>query len=560
VLRLHLRSLVLVTLLLFTACGSPPPARQSGTSAEGAPAAQSTRVLNMVVRTEGVTAAAKGLQTIGVRGAPITMFNAGLAILDTEGVPNAYLAEALPQVNTDSWQVFPDGRMQTTYRLKPNLTWQDGTPLIAEDFTFALRVYQNPRYGASSPTPQDRIEGITTPDERTIVISWSKPFPEAGQVIAEDLQALPRHILNEPFERLESDAFAAHPFWTREYVGLGPYRIDQWNPGVGLEATAFDGYVRGRPKIARIRVAYVEDPNTVLANLLSSAMDVSVSNAVPLNQALVLRRQWGTEGVILTRARSSRTTEFQLDPDRVAPSFAATLDVRARRAIAHAVDKEAINEAVFEGQGMPAETRILPADQAFRDVDRTVQKHPFDLQRAEQLMNEMGYFKGPDGFFLSPNGVRLSGEDWIAANPQSELTQNIMIDSWKRGGFDMSSKYVSQAEQREARVRAERPGLYTGDGGSIETLGSDSIPRPENRWTGSNRGSYSNPAFDRALSGWNSTLDRTQRIQSMVQMARIYSEDLPSIPIHYILGVTAHTAALTGPADEATDIHLWQWR
>ena len=45
----------------------------------------------------------------------------------------------------------------------------------------------------------------------------------------------------------------------------------------------------------------------------------------------------------------------------------------------------------------------------------------------------------------------------------------------------------------------------------------------------------------------------------MIEMARVYSEDLPSIPVHYNLGVTAHTAALSGPVDEAIDIHQWEY-
>jgi ABC-type transport system substrate-binding protein len=193
-------SLVVLAITLLVSCAPS----QSGGQAPRGPAvaseAQPTRVLNIVVRTEGGTAAAKGLQTIGVRGAPVTMFNAGLAILDLQNTPQAYLAEALPQLGTDTWRVEPDGRMQTTYRLRPNLTWQDGTPVSAEDFVFALRIYSNPRFGLSSPTPQDRIEEITAPDSRTVVISWSQPYPEAGQVIAEDLQALPRHILADPLE------------------------------------------------------------------------------------------------------------------------------------------------------------------------------------------------------------------------------------------------------------------------------------------------------------------------------------------------------------------------
>src|SRR5204863_861915 len=122
-------------------------------------------------------------------------------------------------------------------------------------------------------------------------------------------------------------------------------------------------------------------------------------------------------------------------------------------------------DTVFEGQGIPADVRILPTVDYFPAVDRVISRYPFDLRRSEQLMNEVGYTKGPDGIYVSPAGVRLTSVDWIAANPQSELTQQIMLDTWKRAGFEISSHFLSTVEQRDARIRAERPGLYTGDGG-----------------------------------------------------------------------------------------------
>ena len=76
----------------------------------------------------------------------------------------------MPQLNTESWRVFPDGRMETTYALKPNLAWHDGAPLTADDFVFAWRVYATPELGVSNTPPASLIEvlageGYITPTE-----------------------------------------------------------------------------------------------------------------------------------------------------------------------------------------------------------------------------------------------------------------------------------------------------------------------------------------------------------------------------------------------------------
>ena len=66
--------------------------------------------------------------------------------------------------------------------------------------------------------------------------------------------ALPRHILEQPYLQGNFEAFANHPFWTDEYVGLGPYRLDHWERGQEIGAIAFDQFVLGRPKIDRLRI------------------------------------------------------------------------------------------------------------------------------------------------------------------------------------------------------------------------------------------------------------------------------------------------------------------
>jgi peptide/nickel transport system substrate-binding protein len=81
------------------------------------------------------------------------LFNATLALIDDKAVPRAQLVNSLPQLNSDTWRVFPDGRMETTYRLKPNLTWHDGQPLTADDFVFSWRMYTTPDFGVTTQPP-----------------------------------------------------------------------------------------------------------------------------------------------------------------------------------------------------------------------------------------------------------------------------------------------------------------------------------------------------------------------------------------------------------------------
>jgi ABC-type transport system substrate-binding protein len=169
-----------VVLLFLTACA---PASPGGTSSVGAPQpqAQASKTLRVAVRVEPASLARnpprEGQTTLDTTR---RLFNAELVVIDDTGASRPFLAEQLPVLHTDSWQVFPDGRMETTYRLKPGLTWHDGAPLTADDFAFGWRVLANPALGQASLIPQKLMEEVVAPDPRTVLIRWTQPFPDAG--------------------------------------------------------------------------------------------------------------------------------------------------------------------------------------------------------------------------------------------------------------------------------------------------------------------------------------------------------------------------------------------
>jgi len=514
----------------------------------------------MVVRTEGDSIAGKTLTNPGTNVIPAGPFNAGLVIRDRAEVPHSYQAEALPQLNTDSWRVTPDGRMETTYRLKPNLTWHDRTPLTAHDYAFAFKVYSVPEVSYSAiASPMNKIEEVVATDDRTVLIRWKQPFAEAGELVAADLQALPRHILEQPFGQLSSEQFVAHPYWTLEYVGSGPFRVTRWERNVYLEAEAFDGHVLGRPKIDRLRVVPIPDPNVVLANMLAGETHIAVANAMPFQQGWLLKREWDQrgDGVVPVNPGGARRTENQVHPDRATPRF--MMDVRVRRALAHSMNRQAVNDAIFEGTGIDAHTLVSPNVAYFADVERALAKYNYDLRRTEQLMNEAGLAKGADGFYTSPTGDRLDWEILCLSGPQNEAIQSVLADSWRRAGFNMTESIfpVAQVSDREARARFST--IFTTDGGSLDGMNTAGIPTAQNRWSGSNRGSWSNAEYDRLVASWEASLDRNQRNQNMVQMAKLYSEELGSTPLFYHLTVTPHAAGLRGVTDGVYDIHQWFW-
>jgi ABC-type transport system substrate-binding protein len=128
---------LVVAAAILAACA--PPATPSA-GVERAPAAPSPpRSITMGVRYELISGQSKALNNSSSE-IQKRLLNASLAMMDSQGAIYPYLAETLPQLQTASWQVFDDGRMETTYLLRRNLTWHDGSPLTADDFAFAYRI------------------------------------------------------------------------------------------------------------------------------------------------------------------------------------------------------------------------------------------------------------------------------------------------------------------------------------------------------------------------------------------------------------------------------------
>src|SRR5579871_6154620 len=262
----------LLALLLFSAtgCGPAQPAvGTAGSTAASALQAPPERTLVAEVRTEPASLAARPVNTVAYAGNAMVqrISNADLTLLDGSGTRSPYLAEALPQLDTASWTVAADGSMETTWRLRPGIVWQDGVPFSADDFVFAWQVYRTPILGGGTPLMRAMAE-VVAPDDRTVLIRWNAPYPNADDLTGTDgFPPLPRHILGATFAQGDMDAFPNNPFWSREYVGLGPYHLEQWEPGSFIEAVAFDQHILGRPKIARVKVLFIGDVNTGLANL-----------------------------------------------------------------------------------------------------------------------------------------------------------------------------------------------------------------------------------------------------------------------------------------------------
>jgi peptide/nickel transport system substrate-binding protein len=518
-----------LVVVLLLACA--PPSRPTAATEE-APVRVSTPK-RMVAAIRGnpptLSATISGASGRGkVPGVPQveTLVHAGLGVLDDKGERRPQLAEALPSVERGTWRVSPDGRMETSWTLRDGVLWHDGTPFTSDDLLFTATVLTDKAMTVFRERAYDAIESVEAPDPRTFVVRWSRPYIDADLLFTHVLTLpMPRHVLGRPYAE-EKATFTDLPYWNYEFVGVGPFQLKQWVEGSHVTLTANERYVLGRPRIDEVEVRYIPDANTIVANLLSGALDLTMGRGISLEQGLQIRDQW-REG----RMDAATGNAVALYPQLINPTPAALVNLPFRRALLHAIDRQQIADTLMAGQVPVAHSIVDPGSPLTRATEASVIRYDYDPRATAQLLETLGHTRGADGTYRDAAGQRLSIE--IQAVLTTDINEKAMMavaDDWQRAGIGATTVQIPIQRQGDREWRATRTGFDLAGGGSGSTalarFVSSEAPLPENNYVGSNKTRYMNPEYDAIVDRYFTTIPWAERAQAASQLVRHASEQL----------------------------------
>ncbi|MEA2641899.1 MAG: peptide/nickel transport system substrate-binding protein [Chloroflexota bacterium] len=472
-----------------------------------------------------------------------------LATFDDRGDVHPQLALELPTIESGTWVVRPDGTMQTTYRIRPGVTWHDGTPLTAHDFVFAWQVTNDQEIPMGQRSVAPSISGIATPDDHTLVMEWTRTDPSANGIAEEGVGPFPAHLLERTYQA-DKERFQVLPYWSREFVGLGPYRLAEWVPASHMVLRAYDAFYAGPPKIDTITFRFIPSVPTVVANLLAGTVDGAIPPAIDFGQASVVRSEW---------ERAGKAPLAVLQPMRyrmIAAQFRDTqprevLDARVRRALLHAIDRQALTDALFAGQVPIADSFIPPDDVKWDWVKDVATRYEYSPTRALQLLADAGWRPGADGALLDRDGKRVSLSLWT--DPGELETQQLAIvdNQWKALGLGVEDTVLSSGQARDNRVSASFPAfalaqLAIGAETTLLRLHSSNCPVEETRFTGPNAGCYRNPEHDRIVDTLRSAIDPGAQRQLYHALVDLQTQELPVLPLYFDVEMTLFRQGVTG--------------
>jgi len=428
---------------------------------------------------------------------PLVSFNSEGAIID-------WLAA--------SHSVSSDG-LTYTFILRDGLKFSDGTDVTAEDAVFSISRHID----VGGPLELSaQVAALTAQDEKTFVITLKEPYTP----FISELSSFANGILPKDFGGVSEEEFFKNP------IGTGPFSVESWEADGDLTFVKNQYYWQeGKPYLDKLVFKLIEDDSQAINQLKAGAVDaietVALENASELEQ--------GADTAVATNGSWVIEQMFYNTLDE---HFS---DVHVRRALALAIDREGLTNAVTFGFAQAANS-LLPPTIPYSTND-TIKALNFDVNAAKEELAKSAF---PNGFstklLIASGSSATSKEAQIIQAAGQSIGITIEIESVELASFrerffayDFSAMINSgQADSPEAN--------------SILAFQTDPEGFSQSYWT-----HYTNDEVTKLLYEGQKVPDGTEREEIYTELQQILADEVPYIPLYYpdiVIGVSASVDGL----------------
>lgn len=304
------------------------------------------------------------------------MFQYGIHDALVKPMPEGVLTLSLAESYRES-----EDHLYWEFKLRQGLKFHNGDPFTAKDVKYTFETYK----GSGASLYKEKVKEVEIINDYLIRFHLREPWPDFITFYGTGATGAGWIVPKDYAEKVGVDEFKNKP------VGLGPYKLVEYKPGVELVLETYEGYWRKTPKVKTIIMKSVPEDATRLAMLKRGEADIAYNMAGPLKKAVEedpnLRIEYGGGGAVFW-------LDFlgsQIDPK------SPFSDKRVRQAVQHAIDWKAIDEA--EGGRSPILGNIIPESFEFA---LKAEPAAYDPAKAKKLLKEAGYGKGFDAGALAP--------------------------------------------------------------------------------------------------------------------------------------------------------------
>jgi peptide/nickel transport system substrate-binding protein len=409
--------------------------------------------------------------------ATVVFYNIQEALLkvDQQGRLVPWLAER--------WQTADN--LTYTVGLKKGVRFHTGRALTAEDVKFVLDRARNPETKHPHVRHYQDITAIQVKDEHTLTITLGRPNAMFLYNLARQGSVI--------YPREAVETMKAQP------VGTGPFTLARWDRGDRIVLRRNPDYhVKGLPRLEQVTFRFIPDPNAALAALQAGDVDVMAFGLGPESVEVVRRNP------ALQVIQGETTNDVILALNNARKPFS---DVRVRRAITHAIDKDEVIRGAMFGLGRALGSNVDPLNPYFVDLAKAV---PHSLDRARQLLAEAGYPNGFDAVLRVPPQY-----------PYTVRTGEVLVGQLQKAGIRVKLEQIEWG-QWLARIYKDADYDMTIIG-HAEAWDAGNYANPKYYYR------YDSPRFQEVYRQSETTLDDRQRRELYGQLQQIMVDEAPVV-------------------------------
>lgn len=399
--------------------------------------------------------------------------------------PNEH-GEIIPAV-AKSYEISPDAR-EYVFSLREGVYFHDGTLVTADDVIYSIERYAELQ-GEDSAFSMS-LASVEKVDDQTIKVVLSEGDSEFIYQLT--LAVIPRHIGD----------IASDP------VGCGPFAFKEYKAGQYLELVKNDKYyLSGVPYLDSVRFKFISDFNTAFTELRAGTIQVlnyltasQVASLAPGDHINVVEGNMN-----LVHALFLNNLEEPLN------------DVKVRQALCYGIDRNAINQFLFQGKSTLIGSHMIPSLTTWYD-ESTAEAYPYDPEKAKELLNEAGFSQGFDLKITVPSSYA-----------QHVDTAQIIADQLSQIGVRVSIQQVEWTTWLEE--------VYRGRKYQATVIGFDGALNPSD-WlakyqssASNNMVNFQNSTYDEVFAKAYATVDTAEKASYYKELQRILSENAASVYI-----------------------------
>lgn len=458
----------------------------------------------------------------------------------------------------ESYKVSRDNLVYT-FTLKKDLLWHDGKKITASDVIFTIKTAQDSRIKSPKRASWDGV-GVEQVDDLTVRFTLTKPY--APFIENTTMGILPEHIWKTiDFNRFDTNKY------NREPIGSGPYKFDSAKTmtkdgdeiPVSYTLTAFKGFSLGKPYISTIKLVFYKGEDELINAY--KAGDVEAINSIsPATAGELAGSGSRVEHTPLPRVLAVFFNQSQ------APVFA---DLAVRKALALAVDKQAIINKVLAGYGVAIDSPIPPVSLGYKN---SVPESPHEerLAAARALLTNAGwkYDESSNSWTKKSKKETTTLRFALSTSEASELktVAQELKASWAELGVPVDVRVFATGDLKETVVRPRKfDALFFG-----QVLGRDGDPYPfwhssQRLDPGLNIASYTNQRVDKILNDARTETDHAKRISYYESFKNEIAKDTPAVFIYapeflYVVPKDVQglkLGSITVPSERFLNIYEW---